>query len=350
MGLFEVFRLLSEYRFMFVDRVAIDVAAGDGGDGCSSFRRERFVPRGGPDGGDGGHGGSVVLVAAEGVDSLSVLAHKKHWRADRGRHGEGSNRTGRSGKDLFIEVPLGTIVLDRKHDLLIKDLTSVGDQVTAARGGKGGKGNVHFKSSTNRAPRETTKGERGEHRELLLELKVIADVGLIGKPNAGKSTLLSRLTRARPEIADYPFTTKHPNLGKVQVDFDRSFIMADIPGLIEGAHEGVGLGHDFLRHIQRTGVLVHLVEPQPMDGSDPIANYQNIRSELIQFDETLGERPEIVAVTKAEIGQADAVRDGLAALMDAEPLVISAVTGQGLNHLTGAIVRALDGVRGRAET
>jgi GTP-binding protein len=333
---------------MFVDRVAIDVEAGDGGDGCCSFRRERFIPRGGSDGGDGGHGGSVILVAQEGVDSLNAVAHKKHWRADRGRHGEGSNRTGRSGKDLVIKVPLGTVVLDRNTNLVIKDLNIEGEQVTAARGGNGGKGNVHFKSSTNRAPREITKGQRGEHRQLLLELKVIADVGLVGKPNAGKSTLLSRLTRARPEIAAYPFTTKHPNLGQVQVSLDQSFVMADIPGLIEGAHEGVGLGHDFLRHIQRTGVLVHLVEPQPMDGTDPVDNYQNIRSELVQFDAALGDRPEIVVVTKCELGGAEDVRDELAKLAGSVPLVISAVTGQGLNQLSGAIVKALDEVRGRA--
>jgi GTP-binding protein len=327
---------------MFVDRVAIDIQAGNGGDGCCSFRRERFIPRGGPNGGDGGHGGSVILIAEEGVDSLNAVAHQKHWRAERGTHGQGSNRTGKSGHDLVIKVPPGTIVVDRSSQLLLRDLERAGDRVTAARGGKGGKGNIHFKSSTNRAPRETTKGEPGEHRQLVLELKMIADVGLVGKPNAGKSTLLSRLTKARPEIAAYPFTTKHPNLGQVQVNFDRSFILADIPGLIEGAADGVGLGHDFLRHIQRTGVLVHLVEPQPMDGTDPVENYDHIRDELLQFDKTLGERPEIVAVTKSEIGGAEEVRDRLAERMKSPPLVISAVTGQGLNDLTSAIVAALD--------
>jgi GTP-binding protein len=333
---------------MFVDRVVIEVQAGDGGDGCCSFRRERFIPLGGPNGGNGGSGGSIILLAEEGVDSLSAAAHKKHWRADRGRNGEGSNRTGRSGKDLVLKVPPGTVVMDRSSDLVIKDLNATGELVTAARGGKGGKGNVHFKSSTNRSPRQTTQGERGERRQLLLELKVIADVGLVGKPNAGKSTLLSRLTRARPEIAAYPFTTKHPNLGIVQVSLDRSFVLADIPGLIEGAHEGVGLGHDFLRHIQRTGVLIHLVEPLPMDGTDPVENYQNIRHELVQYDESLGNRPEIVAVTKCEIGGIDELRDRLAEILGAEPLVISAVTGQGLNQLTRAVVTALDEVRGRA--
>ncbi len=297
---------------MFVDRVTIEIEAGNGGAGCCSFRRERFQPRGGPDGGDGGRGGSIVILAEAGVDSLNAVSHRKHWKADRGGNGTGSNRRGRNADDLVILVPPGTIVLDDDQGFVLKDLTRVGDQVVAARGGMGGRGNTHFKSSTNRAPRETSPGGEGEHRKITLELKVIADVGLIGKPNAGKSTLLSRLSHARPEIADYPFTTKHPNLGRVQIDFDRSFILADVPGLIEGAHAGVGLGHDFLRHIQRTGVLVHLVEPIPMDGTDPLENYRCIRDELSQYDEALGMRPEIVAVTKAELPGAEQVRDALA--------------------------------------
>jgi GTP-binding protein len=326
---------------MFVDRVKIEVIAGNGGDGCCSFRRERYIPRGGPDGGDGGNGGSVIIVAQAGVDHLSRVAHRKFWKAENGRNGEGSNRHGRSGKDLTIEVPLGTVVTDAEHGFVIKDLVDVDDQVTAAAGGKGGRGNTHFKSSTNRAPREYTRGGVGEHRTLILELKSIADVGLIGKPNAGKSTLLSRLSHARPEIASYPFTTKHPNLGRVQVDMDRSFIMADIPGLIEGAHEGIGLGHEFLRHIQRSGVLVHLVEPTPMDGTDPIQNYHSIRAELTLFDEQLGERPEVVVVTKAELPGAAEVRQQLAASIGERPLLISAVTGQGLNDLVYAICEQL---------
>ena len=232
-------------------------------------------------------------------------------------------------------------MIDRESKLVLKDLAEAGDRVIAARGGKGGKGNAHFKSATNRAPRESTPGERGEVRSLILELKLIADVGLIGKPNAGKSTLLSRLTRARPEIADYPFTTKHPNLGIVQVSFDKSFILADIPGLIEGAHAGVGLGHDFLRHVQRTKVLVHLVEPQPMDGSDPLENYQHICQELWQFDPSLKDRPEIVAVTKAELGGWEPMRNALATVSGTRPLVISAVTGQGLNELVQTILQTL---------
>ncbi|MCL4202571.1 MAG: GTPase ObgE [Pirellulaceae bacterium] len=328
---------------MFVDRVEIEVQAGDGGAGCVSFRRERYVPRGGPDGGDGGTGGNVVVVAEPGVDSLVALAHRKFWRADRGTHGQGSNRHGRSGADLVIHVPPGTVVIDAQHDFLLKDLARPGDQMIAARGGKGGWGNAHFKSSTNQAPRQCTPGEEGECRRLIFELKVIADVGLIGKPNAGKSTLLSRLSRARPEIADYPFTTKHPNLGRVTIDLDRSFVMADIPGLIEGAHAGVGLGHEFLRHVERAGILVHLIEPSPMDGTDPIRNYHAIRDELRQYNENLVTRPEVVAVTKAELPGAAELRDQLAEELGREVLLISAVTGQNLNRLTAAIVRQLDG-------
>ena len=225
---------------MFVDRAIIEVQAGDGGNGCVSFRRERYVPRGGPDGGDGGHGGDVVIVAKPGVDSLSALAHRRTWKADRGAHGSGSNKHGRQGKSLTIEVPPGTVIRDLEGQFVLKDLSVADDSIIAARGGRGGRGNAHFKSSTNRAPRTAHPGQDGEYRKLALELKMIADVGLLGKPNAGKSTLLSRLSRARPEIADYPFTTRYPNLGLVKIDIDRSFLMADIPGLIEGAHEGVG--------------------------------------------------------------------------------------------------------------
>ncbi len=327
---------------MFVDRVKIEVQAGDGGDGCMSFRREFRVPRGGPDGGDGGRGGNVMIVAKPGVDSLNALSHKKHWRAESGVNGSGSNRHGRNGEDLVIEVPPGTVVMDANEGFIIKDLTVEGDSVIAARGGKGGYGNTRFKSSTHQAPRETTPGGEGEHRELILELKVIADVGLIGKPNAGKSTLLSRLSRARPEIADYPFTTKHPNLGLVQIDFDRSFVMADIPGLIEGAHQGVGLGHEFLRHVERAGILVHLVECCPVDGSDPIENYRAIRRELVEYSEALGQRAEVIAVTKAELPGAAEVQQRLASELSREVLLISSVTGQGLNTLVRAVARELD--------
>lgn len=234
------------------------------------------------------------------------------------------------------------MIIDAKHDFVLKDLTEDGEKVTAARGGKGGKGNTHFKSATNRAPREKTRGEEGEHRKVILELKSIADVGLIGKPNAGKSTLLSRLTRARPEIASYPFTTKHPNLGRVKVDIDRSFVMADIPGLIEGAHSGIGLGHEFLKHIQRSGVLIHLVEPAPMDGTDPMENYRSICDELTQYDEELGSRPEIVCVTKAELPEASEIHAKFVEQLETPPLLISAVTGAGLNQLMQAVSQLLD--------
>lgn len=327
---------------MFVDRVQIDVHAGKGGNGCSSFRREKYVPEGGPDGGDGGDGGSIVVVAKAGVDSLNALAHKKIWRADRGEHGSGSNRAGKDAHDLIIEVPPGTVVFDAKHGFILKDLKAEGETLIAAKGGRGGRGNTRFKTSVNRTPRDAEPGEEGETRTLLFELKVIADVGLVGKPNAGKSTLLSRLSKARPEIADYPFTTKFPNLGRVQIDFDRSFILADIPGLIEGAHAGVGLGHEFLRHIERAGILVHLVEPMPADGSDPLENYRTIRSELSQYNAELVQRPEIIAVTKCELPNAAEVREQLIAETGREVLLISAVTGQNLNQLVMRIGAALE--------
>src|SRR5262245_12423802 len=318
---------------MFVDRVTIEARGGRGGNGCVSFRREKYVPHGGPDGGDGGQGGSVVIVAKNGVNNLAALAHQRFWRAPAGSPGSGATRQGRSGEDLIIEVPPGTLVIDSKGGFTLKDLTQDGDSVVAARGGAAGRGNTHFKSATNRAPRDFTPGGDGEKRELILELKVIADVGLVGKPNAGKSTLLSRLTRARPAIADYPFTTKHPNLGIVNVDADRQFVLADIPGLIEGAHAGAGLGHEFLRHIERAGILVHLVEPLPADNSDPLENYRVIRAELAQYDDQLAKRPEILVVSKAELPGADELHSRLAEASERDVLMISAVTGQGLDQL-----------------
>lgn len=306
-----------------------------------SFRREKYVPKGGPNGGDGGKGGSIIVMAREGVDHLSALAHRKIWRAPKGTPGGGSDCTGRNGEDLVIHVPPGTVIIDAKNDFVIRDLTADGDNFIIARGGKGGRGNASFKSAQNQAPRQFTRGDEGEHRVVIFELKAIADVGLIGKPNAGKSTLLSRLSHARPEIADYPFTTKHPNLGRVQIDLDRSFVMADIPGLIEGAHEGVGLGIEFLRHVERAGVLVHLVEPMPMDGTDPLENYRTIRDELTEYKVKLGERPELIAVTKAELPGAKEIRDQLAEQSGKEVLLISAVTGEGLNKLTAAIFNRL---------
>ncbi|MFZ4469928.1 MAG: GTPase ObgE [Pirellula sp.] len=319
---------------MFVDRVEIEIIAGKGGDGCMAFRREKHVPFGGPCGGDGGDGASVVIRAKSGVNSLVSFAHQRHWRADHGSPGLGSDCHGRSGKDLVLNVPPGTVLIDKETGLELRDLVNDGDEIVAARGGRGGWGNTHFKASTNQAPRETTSGGLGESRRLILELKSIADVGLIGMPNAGKSTMLSRLSRARPEIADYPFTTKFPNLGLVQSDMDRTFVLADIPGLIEGAAEGHGLGHDFLRHIMRAGILVHLVEPSPMDQTDPIGNYKTIRNELAHYSQELAQRPEIVVVTKAELPDAADVHAALSKELGREDIhLVSAVTGSGLRQL-----------------
>ncbi|HZR68084.1 MAG TPA: GTPase ObgE, partial [Burkholderiales bacterium] len=243
----------------FIDEAVIEVHAGKGGNGVVSFRREKYVPRGGPDGGDGGDGGDVIVRAVAGTDNLADIVNRKHWRAPKGGRGGSGNCHGRKARDLVIRVPPGTLIIDRDRGHVLRDLTEDGQQVTVAHGGRGGRGNKHFATATNRAPREHEPGTPGEERWIILELKVIADVGLIGLPNAGKSTLLSRLSRAQPEIADYPFTTKHPNLGVVTIGDERVFVLADLPGLIEGAHEGVGLGHEFLRHVDRTRVLVHLV-------------------------------------------------------------------------------------------
>jgi GTP-binding protein len=327
---------------VFVDRVQIEVAAGNGGRGICSFRREKYIPLGGPDGGDGGDGGSVIVKAQPGVDSLAALAHRRQWRAAHGESGGPANCQGRNAADLVLLVPPGTIIVDESTGLVLKDLAMPGDWIVAAKGGPGGWGNMHFKSSTNRAPRQTTPGVKGEVRRLQLELKVIADVGLVGKPNAGKSTLLSRLSRARPEIADYPFTTKTPILGIVDVSRDRSFVLADLPGLIEGAHAGVGLGHEFLRHVERAGILVHVVEPMPVDGSDPLANYRTIREELVLHDAALGERPEIVVMSKGELPGADEIREQFAREIGREVIGVSAVTGQGLDALLRAVVAELD--------
>ncbi|MDR1054041.1 MAG: GTPase ObgE [Planctomycetaceae bacterium] len=335
-------RSLSLYRLrykiifliMFVDEVEVEVEAGKGGDGCVSFRREKYIPRGGPDGGDGGRGGSVIFRSSGNVYSLIHLVRRQVWRAKNGEQGYGAQCHGKGADDLVVEVPVGTMLFDRRHGFLLKDLSSEGDEVIVCRGGRGGRGNTRFKSAINRAPREAESGEMGEARQLRLELKIIADVGLVGKPNAGKSTLLSRLSDAKPEIAPYPFTTKHPHLGLVQLDMERSFVMADIPGLIEGASLGVGLGHDFLRHIQRAGILVHLVEPFPDDGSDAWENYVTIRRELVEFDESLGNRVEVVVITKADIPDAESIRTRFAKELERDVLLISAATGQGIKQLT----------------
>jgi GTP-binding protein len=333
---------------MFLDRVTILVKGGDGGDGCMSFRREFKVPRGGPNGGDGGHGGNVIVQAEENVDSLAALAGHKHWRANGGSPGQGSTWTGKNGDDVVILVPPGTIVRDTQSGDLIRDLTSPGDSIVVAAGGRGGHGNTHFKTPTNRAPREFERGFPGEERKISLELKVIADVGLIGKPNAGKSTLLSRISRAHPEIADYPFTTKYPNLGMVSLGEEISFVVADIPGLIEGAHAGAGLGHEFLRHVERTKVLVHLIEPDPADQSDPLENYRQIREELRMYNLSLLDRPEIVVVSKAELPGAQEVAESLQQELGVYVRCISAVTGKGLPALLTTVWHELAALKSPA--
>jgi GTP-binding protein len=330
---------------MFVDRVTIYVKGGDGGDGAMSFRREFKIAKGGPNGGDGGHGGNVVVLAASNVDSLAGLAGQRHWRAERGGNGTGSDKHGKDGNSLVVYVPVGTIVRDAERGHILKDLDHEGDSLIAAHGGRGGHGNTHFKNSTNRAPREFERGFLGEDRQIALELKLIADVGLIGKPNAGKSTLLSRLSRAHPEIADYPFTTKYPNLGIVQAGFEQQFVMADIPGLIEGAHTGAGLGHEFLKHVERTRVFVHLVEPDPADQSDPIANYLAIREELRLYDASLLERPEIIVITKSELPGALEVAEKLRAEVNLPVYNISAATGKGLPDLVRLLTTTLETLR-----
>jgi GTP-binding protein len=326
---------------MFVDRVTLYVKGGNGGRGCCSFRREKYVPRGGPDGGDGGDGGDVIVRAVPGTDSLAEVVHRKHWRAQNGGAGGSDNCHGRRGKDLVIPVPPGTLILDRDRGHVLRDLTEAAQQVTVAEGGRGGRGNKAFATAVNQAPRETQPGTPGEERWIILELKVIADAGLIGLPNAGKSTLLSRLSRAQPEIADYPFTTKHPNLGMVYLGGERALVLADLPGLIEGAHSGVGLGHEFLRHVERTRVLVHLIEPLPPDGSDPVQNYATVRRELELHGRGLAHKPEIVAVSKGELTGSEEVRARLQAELGRPVLLLSAVTGQGLAELVGGIARLL---------
>ena len=327
---------------MFVDRVELFVKGGDGGRGAASFRREKYIPMGGPDGGDGGNGGSVIVRADPNADNLAGLTMKKHWKARNGENGGGSKCTGKNAIDIVLLVPPGTVIRDRARGHVLKDLVQPGDECIVAKGGRGGRGNVHFKTSTNRAPREFEPGDEGEERHISLELKVIADAGLIGFPNAGKSTLLSRVSRATPEIASYPFTTKSPNLGIVSVGGgDGGFVLADLPGLIEGAAQGVGLGHEFLRHVERTRVLIHLVEPFPSDDADPVHNYHAIRKELHDYAVPLDGKPEVVCVSKAELTGAEEVRDKLAADLGREVLLISAVTGQGLQLVVGRVTQMI---------
>jgi GTPase len=330
---------------MFVDEVDIHVVAGDGGNGCLAFRREKFVPRGGPSGGDGGNGGSVFVVASPHINTLINYRFHPEFSAQRGQHGMGSNCTGHTGEDLELAVPIGTLVYEQSDDpaqprRLVADLAREGERVLVARGGHGGRGNARFASSTNRAPRRHEPGGPGEDKRLRLELKLLADVGLVGFPNAGKSTLIARISAARPKIADYPFTTLIPNLGVVRLSGDRSFVVADVPGLIEGAHRGQGLGHQFLRHLERTRVLVHLVDVSSLSGRDPAADLDTVRKELELFHPLLAAKPQIVAANKI-----DAVDDPsrVAALarrasqLELPFLEISGVTGEGIPALLDAM-------------
>ncbi len=319
---------------MFVDRAEIEVLAGDGGNGCVSFRREKYVPNGGPDGGDGGDGGSVYLEATPGVDTLLDMIGRHHWRADRGEHGMGKKCAGKNGKDLVIRVPPGTLIVDKTSGIVLADLKTPGKRVLVAKGGKGGKGNINFVSSVRQAPDFAEPGGKGQSRMLALELRLIADVGLVGKPNAGKSTLLSRLSRANPKIADYPFTTLTPQLGIAELDADRRLLIADIPGLIEGASDGAGLGLDFLRHIERTRVIVHLIDIMPLDGTNPIDNYKEIRKELKAYSPKLAAKPEVLVANKMDLaGGSEALADLRDALPGKQIYAISGVAGTGLRPL-----------------
>jgi GTP-binding protein len=317
----------------FIDTATIQVRSGKGGDGMVHFRREKYVPRGGPDGGDGGKGGDVILEAAPGLNALNAYQRKKRHAAEDGRPGGPSNRSGRSGADLVLAVPPGTVVYDADTGEALADLVTPGQRLTAARGGRGGRGNQHFATSRNQAPRIAEKGEPPQERRLRLELKLIADVGIVGVPNAGKSTLLAAVSNARPKIADYPFTTLAPNLGVAALDDAASLVLADIPGLIEGAHLGIGLGHEFLRHIQRTRVLIHL-----LDGlaEDPLADYAQINSELALFDEALGRKPQVVALNKADLPEARERWPGVQSALakhGVQARLISAASGEGVRAL-----------------
>ncbi len=332
---------------VFLDYVKIHLKAGQGGSGCMSFRREKFIPKGGPDGGDGGDGGSIILQVNPQLQTLIDYKYHSHYRAPRGEHGKGSDRHGKKGKDVLLQVPAGTVVKDADTGEVLTDLTEPGQQFVAARGGKGGRGNARFATPTHRAPREWEVGEPGEERTIILELKLIADVGLVGKPNAGKSTLLAAISAARPKIADYPFTTLQPNLGIVQYRELKSFVMADIPGLIEGAHEGKGLGLQFLRHIERNRVIVYLIDPtgEAMDNSDeqaPLKTFQSLRCELEAYSPVLLDKPALIVLTKKDIWQDIDWVEKLAEKFPHPVLSISAVTGEGLEEFKHTVWEMLE--------
>lgn len=342
----------------FVDETTIEVHAGDGGDGIASFRREKFIPRGGPDGGDGGRGGSIWAVADPNINTLVDFRFARIHRARNGEKGRGSDCYGAAADDVTLRMPVGTVITDIETGEAVTDLAVPGMGALIARGGEGGLGNIHFKSSTNRAPRQCTPGKPGEHRRLRLELKVLADVGLLGMPNAGKSTFIRAVSAARPKVADYPFTTLHPNLGVVRIDHARSFVVADIPGLIEGAAEGAGLGHQFLRHLARTRLLLHLVDLAPSDPeADPVREANAIVEELHKYDQSLFEKPRWVVLNKVDLLPEDEREARIGEFVQrflgpgadrSNVFVISAMTGEGCSELTYAVMDHLDRVR--AET
>jgi GTPase len=340
---------------MFIDSAKIHVKGGDGGNGVTAFRREKFVPRGGPSGGDGGDGGSVYIESTEGLNTLLHFRYNPEHRAGRGRHGEGGKRHGARGEDITLQTPVGTVVIDDKTGEILHDFTRAGEKVLVAPGGRGGRGNSQFASPVNRAPRRHEEGRPGQDRSLILELKLIADVGLVGLPNAGKSTLISRISAARPKIADYPFTTLEPNLGVVDLGDFKTFVVADIPGLIEGAHAGAGLGDRFLRHVERTKLLLHLVDVSDL-AQNPAADYQTVTREIEAYSSQVAAKPKVVVATKLDAATTDRLRagfeDGPTSLLDElkefcerqglEFHAISAVTGQGLEELLRAVWRRLD--------
>ncbi len=324
---------------MFVDEAQIHVKAGDGGNGCVSFRREKYIPKGGPDGGDGGNGGSIIFVADHNKNTLLDFAGKHHWAAVRGENGMGKKMYGKAGDDLVIPVPVGTVVHDIDKQVVLADLDTDGRRVVIARGGHGGRGNFHFRNSVNQSPRFAEPGTPGQERNLHLELKLIADVGIAGKPNAGKSTLLSIISSARPKVADYPFTTLEPQLGIAELDLERRVVFADIPGLIENAHQGAGLGVAFLRHIERCKIILHVVELYPADETDPFYNYQVIRNELEQFSPELASKPELIVANKTDLSpdEGSALKKLQEQLAPRKVLGMSGATQQGVKQMLQAV-------------
>lgn len=329
---------------MFVDHVTVHVKAGDGGNGIVAFRREKYVPKGGPAGGDGGNGGDIIFEGDEGLNTLMDFRYQRHLKGNRGENGMSKSKHGKDAEPLIVPVPPGTTVYDKETGKLIADITEHGQQAVIAKGGKGGRGNIRFATSRNPAPNLSENGEPGEEKEIRIELKLIADVGLVGFPSVGKSTLLSVVSAARPKIADYPFTTLQPNLGVVDTEDHRSFVMADLPGLIEGAHEGVGLGHQFLRHIERTRLIVHIVDMASMEGRDPYEDYVKINEELKQYDISLAERPQIVVANKMDMPEAEENLKKFKEKLndDIEVFPISALTKDGLRNLLYAIADKLE--------